>query len=146
MSKQHPKGHTMFTLFRVSLSFFFLLYAYIVAKGLLPLPDEPPRINFWGTTCLVGGVTAAFYCLVSEFRFFLVGLWLFIPIAMSQMNTKIRFLEMMLEPHNVHIAAQYGLFAVFLALISPVALRTFHKPVSAYGAPRNLLLQKGIPF
>ncbi len=146
MSNQNAKGHSIFTLFRVSLCLFFLLYAYIVAKGLLPLPDEPPRINFWGSACLVGGLVAAFYALVSQFRFYLIYMWLFLPIAMSQMNTKIRFLEMMLEPHNVHIAAQYGLFAVFLALISPVAFRTFHKPVSAYRPPRNLLLQKGIPF
>jgi hypothetical protein len=146
LSSQPQHIRSMFTLYRVSLCVFFLIYAYIVAKGLIPLPDEPPRINFWGTACTTFGVVAAYYCLVSEYRMFLVGLWLFIPLAMSQMNTKIRFLEMMLEPHNPQIATQYGLFAVFLALISPVAMRTFHKPTSAYRSHHNLLLQKGIPF
>lgn len=135
-----------FSLLRVLLCIYFLLYAYVVAIGMIPLPDQPPRIDFFGVFCSSLGVVIAYHMLTSSYRLFLVGVWAFLPLAISQMNDKLRFLEMMLEPKLLQTTVAYSLYGIFLLLISPVAFRLFNKSVKEYNPPRHLLLQKGVRY
>ncbi|MDJ0836988.1 MAG: hypothetical protein QNK37_10760 [Acidobacteriota bacterium] len=132
--------------FRLTLAVYFFLYAYIVARSLVPLPDEPPRINFWGVFCVTGGVVIGYHCLTSSFRLFLVGIWLFIPIGYWQLGKKIKFLEMMLEPKTIQVVTQYSLGIVLFVLLMPKAFRTFHKGVSEYRRSDLLFLKKGVRY
>ena len=133
--------------FRIFLSFFFFLYAYVVAQGMIPLPDEPPRINFRGVFCATAGLVIAYHCLVSRYRLFLVSVWLFIPmVAFAQMEKRIKFLEMMLEPMAIEKAAYYGIGLVYVVLLSPKALQTFDKSVREYRKRNPILFKKGFPY
>ena len=141
--KEHKRP---FSLLRILLSFYFLIYTYIVAQGMIPLPDQPARINFFAVFCVTMGLVIAFHCLASSYRLFLIGIWAFMPFAIQQLNGKIRFLEMMLEPRQVQVILSYSLYGVLVMLLTPKVLLTFNKPVREYNPPRNLLLQKGMRY
>lgn len=135
-----------FGFLRVVLAIYFLLYAFIVAKGLIPLEEQAPRINALGLTCVVAGFVIAFHCLTSTYRLFLVAVLVFIPIAVHQINGRIRFLEMMLEPYTVETILKYSLYGVMLLFITPKMFKSFSTPASAYKKSQKLLLGKGIPY
>lgn len=135
-----------FGLLRIVLAIYFLLYAFIVATGMIPLEEQAPRIDSLGLFCVVAGFVIAFHCLVSRYRLFLIGVWVFIPLAIHQMEKRVRFLEMMLESYSVETILLYSLYAMLIVLISPLALRQFNLPASAYRKSKDLLLNKGIPF
>ncbi len=136
-----------FDLFRSSLALFFVLYAFVVAKGMIPLPDEPPRINKWGLFCVTLGLVIAFHCLVSRYRLFLFSIWMFyLWSAQGQMEKRIKFLEMMLEPRNIEVITYHGLGLVFLLLLLPKSLKTFNKSVKAYHPTPSPVFRKGFPF
>jgi len=132
--------------FRLTIASFFFLYAYVVAQSLIPLPDEPPRINFWGVFCVTGGVVIGFHVLISRYRLFLIGTWFFLLIAHWQIGKKVKFLEMMLEPKALEIVTQYALGVVLLALLTPRAFQTFDRAVSERDRTEALIVKKGIPF
>jgi len=136
-----------FDWFRLSLACFFFLYVYVVAQSLIPLPDEPPRINFWGVFCIAGGMVIGIHMLTSSLRLFQVGTWLFLLIAHWQMGKKIKFLEMMLEPKAVEVVTQYAVGVVLLVMLTPHAFRTFHqKAASLKRNEQPLLVKRGVPF
>ena len=141
--------HTLFPNFhwmRVPLSLYFLLYTYVVARGLVPLPDEPPRINFWGIFCATCGFVIALHFLVGRYRLFLCSVLVFLPIAAWQLSKRIRFLEMMLQPMDLEKVVWYSLGFVGLALLMPSAWAVFDKPLGDYKRSRPLFFNKGIPF
>ncbi len=144
MSDQNPIFR--FDLFRIFLGLYFLIYAYVVGIGMIPLPDEPPRIHFLSLFCLVGGVVIAYHSLTSRFRLFQMGVWLFIPIAIKQLHGKIRFLEMMLEPNAIQQTTQYSLVLVHLILLTPQAFRTFNRSAKEYQHSKPLVVGEGVRF
>lgn len=139
-------GHKI-DLFRLSLAVFFFLYAYIVAKGLIPLPDQAPRIDFRGVLCVTAGMVIAWFCLVSNYRLFLTGTWLFILwVAIPQMEKRLNFLEMMLEPTSIEKVTFYGLALVMVVLMLPRAMQTFSAHSEEYKVDQPMLFKKGLPF
>ena len=146
VNQGETSNHFKINTFRLFLSFFFFLYTYVVAKGLIPLPDQTPRINFFGVFCVSLGLVIAYHCLTSSYRLFLFGTWLFIPLALKQLTSKIKFLEMMLEPYLVQRVTYYGLVLVLLVLISPPALRLFNRSAREYKPSQPLFLKNGLPF
>ena len=135
-----------FNSFRLSLAIYFFVYTYVVAQSLVPLPDEPPRIDFWGVFCVTGGIVLGYHALTSSFRIFQVITWLFLLIAHWQLGKKIKFLEMMLEPKALEAMTQVSLGVILLVMLSPRAFRIFDQKVSAYRRKGPLLTQKGVPF
>ena len=132
--------------FRLSLAAYFVLYVYIVAHSLIPLPDEPPRINFWGVFCVVGGLVIAYHCLTSSYRLFLVSTWGFLLIAHWQLGKKIKFLEMMLEAKTIESVTRYSLGIIMLALLTPKAFRLFSKASKDFVRKKQLTTRKGFLF
>ena len=132
--------------FRLTLAIYFFLYAYIVARSLVPLPDEPPRINFWGVFCVTGGIVIGYHCITSSYRLFQVSIWLFMPLAYWQLGKKIKFLEMMLEPKTIQVVTQYSLGLILFVLLMPKAFRVFNKSASEYQRADLLYLKKGVRF
>ena len=135
-----------FDALRFVLALFFVVYAYVAGRGLLPLPDEPPRIKFLEVFCASLAMVIAYHALVSRARAFPLLVCGFLMIAHQQLAGRVRFLEMMLESHRVEQLLQYGLGIVFLVLLSPRALRMFQQPIGAQLENRPLLVRKGIPF
>ena len=139
-------GHSI-DLFRLALALFFFIYTYIVAVNLVPLPDQAPRIDFKGVFCVTAGMVIAWQCLVGRYRLFLVATWLFILwVGLPQMQKRITFLEMMLEPTSITTVAHYALGLVLLLLLSPRALQTFSAAAGEYQPQRPMLFRKGLPF
>ncbi len=133
--------------FRIVLSAFFILYAYVVTHGLIPMEEVAPRIDFKGVLCVATFSVISFFCLVGRYRLFLISSWLFMVwVGFPQMEKRMTFLEMMLEPLSLERAAYFGLAVVFLTLLSPRALQMFHVSASEYKAPAPLLFKKGFPF
>lgn len=144
--KQTQANPTNLNLFRLVFALFFLIYTYVVARGLIPMPDETPRIKALGVFCIAGGFVVAFHFLTSSYRLFLVGTWFFIPIAIHELQGRVRFLEMMLEPYQVEKITLFALHIILLALLSPLAMRSFTRTSDTFSHPKQLLLGKGIPF
>ena len=114
---------------------------------MIPLPDEPPRINRWGLMCVTIGLVIAYHCLVSRYRLFLFSIWMFyLGSAGGQMEKRIKFLEMMLEPKTLELLAYHGLGLLFLMLLLPKALKTFNQSVQSYQPAPAPLFRKGFPF
>lgn len=132
---------------RVALAVFFAAYAYVVAQGLVPLPDVAPRIEFKGVLAVAAGTVIAFFCLIGRYRIFLLSVWLFmIWVAFPQMEKRLTFLEMMLEPLAMERATYYGMAGIFLILMTNRALRAFSDSVSEYKLPAPMFFKKGFPF
>ena len=144
MSEKNP--FYRLDLFRSVLAFYFFLYAYVVARGMVPLPDEPPRIHFLSLFCLVGAAVIGYHCLVSRYRLFQMGVWLFIPFALKQLYGKIRFLEMMLEPNNIQKVTQFSLVVMLLIFLTPQAFRLFNRGAREYKARRPMVMPEGMQF
>lgn len=132
---------------RCTLCLFFLVYAYIIAQGLMPLPDEPPRIKFKELFCVVCGLVIAYYALVSRYRIFipLVLLFLIWP-ARIQLNERIEFLQMMLEPHRPENILRWALIGVGLLIILPKSWRLFKASLKEAKIVRPRIFQQGFRF
>ena len=135
-----------FDWFRITCAVFFFLYVYVVAQSLIPLPDEPPRINFWGVFCIAGGMVIGVQMLTSSLRLFQIGTWLFLLIAHWQIGKKIKFLEMMLEPKALESVTQYAVGMMLFVMLTPHAFRIFAAKASTVRERNPLLVRKGIPF
>jgi len=131
---------------RATLALYFFVYAYVVAKSLVPLPDEPARINFLGVFCVTAGIIISFSFLIIRYRLFLGAVLCFLPLATHQLSNKIKFLEMMLESTDVVVVTRYSLGFVMLVLLTPPVLRMFDQPVSSYTSTPPLFMKKGFPF
>ncbi len=140
------RARLRFSRFRIFLGCYFFLYAYVVAVGLIPLPDEPPRINFWGVFLVSVGMVIALQCLVSRSRLFHLIVLGYLFIAQAQMGKRIKFLEMMLEPTSVEVVARYSLALLFVVLCSERAFRTFDQPWRTIENAAPPLFKKGFPF
>lgn len=128
-----------FDLFRTLLAAFFFLYAWVVAQSMIPLQDQAPRIEFNGILGASLGLVIAWHCLTTRFRIFLVGSCLFsIWVAFPQLEKKLRFLEMMLEPLLLEKVTYYGLGVVMLVMLTPKALSVFNRSTQDYTAKKPL--------
>jgi len=135
-----------FDLFRILLALFFFIYVYVTAQGLIPLPDEPPRINFWGVFLVSTGMIVSFFCLIGQSRLFHLFMFAYLFIAQGQIAKRIKFLEMMLEPSRIEEVARYSLALVFIALCSEQAFRAFDRSFKETNGPGLSLIKKGVPF
>lgn len=123
---------------------YFCIYTYVVVQSLVPLPDQPPRIEFLGVTCVAGGLVLAIASLIGRHRgFYWLGLCFF-PLAALQMIEKIKFLEMMLEPFTIERITRYSLGLILLLWLSPPVNRLFdQKPKNRQ---RRAMLPQGVQF
>ena len=135
-----------FNLLRCLLALYFLIYVYVVAHGLVPLPDQPPRIDFWGLLCITAGFVIAFHVMMSRYRLFWLSILVFIPFAARQLWKRSRFLEMMLESNDVEKTTMWTLGLIFLVLLTPRVFRMFNKPAREFKARPPLVYRKGFPF
>ena len=135
-----------FSLLRCLLAFYFCCYTYVVAIGMIPLPDEPSRINFYGLFCVTAGLVIAYHFLVSRYFLFYLSVLTFLPLAARQLATRIKFLEMMLEPNLLFRVTRYSLAVIALAMLMPPTWRLFRKKSSEYKRPSPLFFRKGVPF
>ena len=144
------KGALEINFLRGSLATWFLLFAFFVALGMRPLPDEPPRINFFGLFCTVGALVIAVQFMLSRYRLFLIGILPFLFLCFRYLNKRIRFLEMMLEPNLVERTLQWCLPGIGLILILMLIFSRpksmFPRKAGDYKAPEPLFFKNGIPF
>lgn len=142
---QVPK-RSGFQSLRILLCGYFILYSYIVARGMVPLPDEPRRINFWGLFCVITGMVIAFQVLVNRLRLFQLSIIAFLPLAAWQLAGRTKFLEMMLEPNTIEKTTRYTLAVILLVMLMPRVFRLFSMSIKDYKASRPMFFKKGIPF
>lgn len=132
---------------RFTLFLFFLGYTYIVARGLMPLPDEPPRIKFLETLCVTGGIVIAFWALVSRFRIFIPCVLVFlIWPARHQLNERIEFLQTMIQPYQAENILRWALIGAGILLLLPKSFKLYKKSLKEAGTKRSRLFQAGFPF
>jgi len=123
---------------------YFCIYTYVVIHSLIPLPDQPPRIEFLGVTCVTTGLVLAIGSLIGRHAgFYWLGLCFF-PIAALQLIDKIKFLEMMLEPFTIERITRYSLGLMLLLWLSPPVHRLFRE--RTVRKPHRPLLPQGIEF
>jgi hypothetical protein len=133
--------------YRAFLAFFFFLLSWVVAQGMVPLPDEPPRIQFTGVFCTVSGLVIAFHCLISRSRMALRLTWVFVIwFAFPQLEKRLKFLEMMLEPTLLVKVTYFSLGFVMITLLLPRALQTFDRLGLAMEDDEPRIFNKGFPF
>ena len=142
------QGHSLISFhpLRSVLALYFFVYAYVVARGMIPLPDEPPRINFWGLFCVTGGMVLAYQSLTTRYRVFLFMALPFLILATWQLGKRIRFLEMMLESNSVERMTQISLGVVFLTLLTPKAFLTFDRGLHSGSKNSKPPTKPGFPF
>lgn len=145
---ENGKTHSSITIewLRVALAAYFFVYAYIVARSLIPLPDQSLRIDFRGLMCVVLGLVIGFHCLTSSYRLFQIGTWFFLLMAYGQLTKKIKFLDMMLEPQTIETVTRYSIGLIMLVLLSPQAFRLFSKPASEYRRGKLLFVKRGYNY
>lgn len=147
VSKAGEKEVARIKRFRVVLALFFAAYAYVVTRGLVPLPEVAPRIDFKGVLCVAAGTMIAIFCLLGRYRLFLLSVWIFmIWIAFPQMEKRLTFLEMMLEPIALERVTYFGMAAIFITLMTSRAMRAFSASTREYEQPAPMLFKKGFPF
>lgn len=133
--------------YRATLALFFFLLAWVLATAMIPLPDEPPRIQFKGVLCSSLGLVIAFHCLTSRSRLFLRLTWVYIIwLAFPQLQKRLKFLEMMLEPTVLIKVTSFSLGLVLITLLLPRALQTFDRIGSGSNPKETAFLKKGFPF
>lgn len=131
---------------RLLLAAYFLIFCYVVAQGMFPLPDETPRIKYWDFAFSLLSLVIGFQMLISKYRGFLLASLLFLPFASWHLQTRAKFLEMMLESFRTETLLRYGLIGVALLLATPWSLRAFSKPASEFRNQKPMLFKEGLPY
>lgn len=144
--KEHHHSIFKVPALRLLLSAYFCIYCYVVANSLIPLPDQPPRIEFLGVAAITGGIILAIACLIAQHRgFWWLGLCFF-PIAALQLIDKMKFLEMMLEPFTIERVTRYSLGLLLVLWFTPPIRRLFPITSNQSGQSKAKLLPSGLPF
>ena len=132
---------------RMTLALFFLAYVFIVAKSLMPLPDEPPRIKFLEVLCVTAGLVLAYHALITQYRIYILGVLAFLAWpARVQLNERIEFLQTMIQPHQVEVYLRWGLILGGLLVLLPKAFRLFHRSLKSVTTKKSRLFKAGVPF
>ena len=119
-----------------------LIMALIVAISLPPLPEEPPRINYYGLLLVVGSLVAAVHLLRSKSRWVPLLMVSGFPLLAWYLANRVKLLQMILEPFLIEKVALYTLPLVFVYLMTPTVWRDFNERSSIKPSPT----QKGFPF
>lgn len=122
----------------------FLVYLIVIAHGLQPLPDEPPRINFHGVANITGALVLAVAMFFDRSHGLQLGSLVFLAYAYWFIGERIQYFQMMLEPHRLEQNVQSSILVIALLLIVP-SWRHFSSDQSER-PPGPMLLKKGIPF
>lgn len=132
---------------RVLMALFFMILAAFAGKGLLPLPEEPARVQFWDLTLTVTAFIIAMNVLVNRRRVFYLAVLLWLPLARWYVLDRLKELEMaLIEPGFGEAYLVYGIYAVGLIMLTPWVWRLFpdFKPGEKPQPP--LLFRNGIRY
>lgn len=136
-----------FNWFRFTLCLFFLVYTFIVARGLIPLPDEPPRIKFLEVFCCTLGLVFAYHALVSRSILMIPSIIIFLSWpARLQLSERIEFLQMMIEPFRPETILIWSLWGVGIFVLLPKSFKTFNEKPKSHPKKRSRLFPRGFPF
>lgn len=127
---------------RIAFAIYFLLLGWTIARGLPPLPEEPPRINFWGLALVTGCVISAIQMLTSRQRAVPLLILFGLPIAAWHLQKQVKLMQMIIQPHGIEDTALYTLPLIFLALLAPAMMREFDD-TNPKAPP---LRRSGLPF